>query len=91
MDVKEIGCKVSPIHAMKAYRVEEVLIRPFLTSALHGGERLTSLTGRFAPGEITWYPLKMRQTGAQSRSGHFEKGKSLLPLSKFETQTVQSS
>jgi len=68
---------------------EEMWICPFLTSALHGGERLTSLTGRFASGEITWYPLKMRQAGAQSGSGHFGIGKSLLPLSEFETQTVQ--
>jgi hypothetical protein len=41
-----------------------------LTSALDGGEWLTSRPGRFTPQENSpWYPLDRRLGGPQSRSG----------------------
>jgi hypothetical protein len=43
----------------------------FLTSALHGGGRLTSHPGHWIPGEELHYPLNRTLSGRQSWSGHF--------------------
>jgi len=47
------NCNVSPNHAMKVYRGEEVQLHSFLTSALDGGEWLTSSAQLFYPRERT--------------------------------------
>jgi len=69
----KIHCKVSPDHAMEAYRGNKG-IAPFI---LNPGTRwrwvVKSSSGRFTAWQETQYPLNWRLEGSQSWSGHFRK------------------
>jgi hypothetical protein len=42
--------KFIPVHVVKEYRGSRDMLRPFFTSTLDEGERLTSCHGNFTPG-----------------------------------------
>jgi len=69
--------------------VVEAKLHPFLTSALDGGEWLTSQPGLFSPREIPYYQFSIGLGVHQSRSGRCGEEKNLLPLPAFELRTVQ--
>ena len=50
-DLSNLRVKFSLVHTLKAYEGTEVWLHSFLTSALYGGEWLTSRPGRFTPGK----------------------------------------
>jgi hypothetical protein len=61
-----------------------------LTSALDGGEWLTSRPGRFTPREKSpWYPLDRRLGGHKNRSGRGGEEKNSRRKSKAKTPIVQ--
>jgi hypothetical protein len=68
----------------------EVLRQLFSTSALDGGEWLTSLPGRLTTGKEPRYPLNMRLGGSQSRFERRGEEKNLLLLREFELRTVDT-
>ena len=68
---------------------EEIELHLFLTSALEGGEMLTSNTGRIISRKEPQYRLNMRIRGLRIRSGCFEKKENLLTLRDFELRTAR--
>jgi hypothetical protein len=66
---------------MKTYGRVEVQLHSFLTSAVDGGERLTSHAGRVTPPpkKKMQHPLNRQLGWPQSRSEAFAKEKNLLP------------
>ena len=62
----------------------------FLSSALDGGEWLTSRPGRFNPGKQPRYLLNRKLGGTQSRSGDFAEENDLLPLPGFPDRPARS-
>jgi len=67
----------------------EVRLHPFLSSALDGGERLNSHTGRFNHGEEPRHPANNRRlVGARRRSGRFGQDKNLCPPTEIRTPDV---
>jgi hypothetical protein len=60
--------KFFPVHEMKAYRGSRN-IAPLITSALDGGEYLTSRPWPLYLGRKNRYPINRRLVGPQSRSG----------------------
>jgi hypothetical protein len=69
----------------------EVWLHSYSTSALDGGERLTSRPDRFTPSKNTLFPLNGRGWGSEShrRYGRCEKEKNLLHVPGFESRTAQ--
>jgi hypothetical protein len=62
------------------------IVRPFLTSALDGGEWSVS-----RPGRLTWYILGKRLGGPHSWSGGCVVDKNLLPLPEIEPRPFSCS
>ena len=78
------------VNALRAYKGNRGIGQfIFLTSAVDGGEWLTSRPGRFTPGRDPRYPLKTRLGGPQRRSEHFPGEEDLLPVPEIEPRTVQ--
>ena len=85
------GKSVASAHAMRVDMVGgvEVQLHSFLTSALDGGESLTSRSSRCALANEPRYPLNRRFGGPRSRCRLFAKEKNILPLPGFEAEIVQ--
>jgi hypothetical protein len=66
----------------------EVYVHVSLTSALDGGEWLTSRPGRFIPGKEPLYPWNRRLGEPQSRSGRFGEEKNPMSLPGLEPRSV---
>jgi hypothetical protein len=62
------------------------IVPPFLTFALDGGESSVSRSGRIFLGKGALY---RRLDGPQSRSGHSDNGRNVLPPSGNRTPAVQ--
>jgi hypothetical protein len=93
------GCSVSdrltgqgnvPAHAMKSYRLVEVQLHTFITSALRGGEWSASRPGRFTP-ERKNASTHWMGGWAGHRTDHdvSEEEHNLFLLAVFEPRTVQ--
>jgi hypothetical protein len=79
-----------PCSSVKVCRGEVVAwLHLFLTSALGGGERLTSGPGRLTVGKEYWCPLKRSQGRTRSGCGRFREEIYLLHPPGFEPRTVQ--
>jgi hypothetical protein len=63
-----------------------ILLYPFMTTALEGGEGSASRPGRSLPPGETQYPLYRRLGGPQGRSGQVRK---ISPPPGFDPRTVQ--
>ena len=61
----------------------------FLTSALYGGDLLTSRSGRFISGKEYFHPSNARRDGPQKRSARFGKEKNSFALTGIRNQTDQ--
>jgi len=61
----------------------------FLTSALDGGEWLTSCPTHLTPGKEHQYQISSRLGGPQSCCGHFGEEINLCPIPAFKPWTVQ--
>jgi len=68
---------------MTAFRVAEVLLQSFLTSALDGGQWSNSRPDSFMDKHIA--PPNTRLAGIHKYPGSLEKGKQLLPLPGIES------
>jgi hypothetical protein len=65
-----------------------VQLYAYSTAALEGGGSSAPSSGCFAPWTQTQYPLYTKQDEPRNRSGWARK---ILPISSFESQTVQPS
>jgi len=60
-----------------------------ISSAVGGGEWLTSRPSHFTSGKQPQYPLNRKLRVPQSRPGHLGKDKNLIPLRGMEPPSVQ--
>ena len=74
------------VQAVRLIGGVEVLLYPFMTTVLEGGEGSESRPGRSLPPGKTRYPLYRRLGGPQGRSGQVRK---ISPPPGFDLRTVQ--